>query len=85
MGSFTQISPEGRTIADVPRVVALKPLDRGNAIRQEIHKHPPDGDPTTRVLEYRSLNKSILFLKAGPFPKAPSSGAPSQNLGQSWG
>jgi hypothetical protein len=85
VGSFTQISPEGSIVADVPSVVALKPLDRGNAMRQEIHKHPPDGDPTTRVLEYRSLNKSILFFEGGAFSQGSIQWGPFSEFGAELG
>ena len=85
VGSFTQMSPEGQVLADVPSVVALKPLDRGNAMRQEIHKYPPDGAPTTRVLEYRSLNKSILFFAGGAFSQGSIQWGPFSEFGAELG
>lgn len=85
VGSFTQVSPQGTILADVPSVVALKPLDRGSAMRQEIHKHPPDGDPSQRVLEYRSLNKSILFFEGGAFSQGSIQWGPFSEFGAELG
>jgi hypothetical protein len=85
VGSFTQLSPQGETQGDIPSVVALKPLERGNLMRQEIRKWPADGPPTETVLDYRSLNKSILFFEGGAFSQGSIQWGPFAEFGAELG
>ncbi|WP_263971180.1 DUF3598 family protein [Leptolyngbya sp. PCC 6406] len=85
VGSFTQLSSLGAVIADTPSVVALIPQDDGKAMRQEIHKQPPGQPPTERVLEYASLNRSILFFEGGAFSQGSIQWGPFSEFGAELG
>lgn len=85
VGSFTQFSPTGVCLHDTPTVVTLKPLDGGLAMGQEIHKAPPGESPTTRVLEYRSLNKGTLFFEGGAFSQGSIQWGPFSEFGAEMG
>ncbi|MGF1457644.1 MAG: DUF3598 family protein [Leptolyngbyaceae cyanobacterium] len=83
-GSFTQISPTGSLLADIPSVVALTPLDDGNLMRQIIVKQSGD-TPDETVLEYRSLAKSVLFLENGAFSQGSIQWGPFSEFGAELG
>ena len=85
IGSFTQLSPQGEVRNDVPTVVALKPLDEGNVMRQEITKQPPGEPPQETVLEYRSLAKSVLFFENGAFSQGSLQWGPFSEFGAELG
>ena len=85
VGSFTQLSSQGEVVNDVPTVVSLKPMDAGNAMRQEITKSPPGEPPQTTVLEYRSLGKSVLFFKNGAFSQGSLQWGPFSEFGAELG
>ncbi|MEM9005042.1 MAG: DUF3598 family protein [Cyanobacteria bacterium P01_F01_bin.86] len=85
IGSFTQLSPHGEILSDIPTVVALKPLDAGNAMRQEITQSPPGESPQTTILEYRSLGKSTLFFETGAFSQGSLQWGPFSEFGAELG
>ena len=85
VGSFTQLSSPGERVNDVSTVVALKPLDAGNAMRQEITKSPPGEAPQTTVLEYRSLGKGVLFFENGAFSQGSLQWGPFSEFGAELG
>ena len=85
IGSFTQLSPRGEVRNDVPTVVALKPLNEGNVMRQEITKQPPGEPPQETVLEYRSLAKSVLFFENGAFSQGSLQWGPFSEFGAELG
>lgn len=85
IGSFTRIAPDGAILEDTPSVVTLKPLDRGNLMRQEIIKHPPGASPQKTVLEYRSLAKSVLFFEQGAFSQGSMQWGPFSEFGAELG
>ncbi|MGF1521482.1 MAG: DUF3598 family protein [Leptolyngbyaceae cyanobacterium] len=85
VGSFTQLSPRGEVLNDVPTVVTLNPLDGGSAMRQEITKSPPGEPPQTTVLEYRSLGKSVLFFENGAFSQGSIQWGPFSEFGAELG
>lgn len=85
VGSFTRLSAQGEVLQDIPSVVSLKPLDGGNLMRQTITKHPPDEPPQERVLEYRSLSKSVLFFENGAFSQGSIQWGPFSQFGAELG
>ncbi len=84
-GSFTQISPDGKLLADVPTEVALIPQDGDQAMRQEIHRYPPGQPPQSQILEYRSLNRATLFFEAGAFSQGSVQWGPFSEFGAELG
>ncbi|MEL6385644.1 MAG: DUF3598 family protein [Cyanobacteria bacterium J06626_18] len=85
VGSFTQLSPQGAVLNDIPTVVALKPLDGGKVMRQEITQSPSGESPQTTVLEYRSLGKSVLFFENGAFSQGSIQWGPFSEFGAELG
>lgn len=85
VGSFTRFSAIGELLSDVPSQVSLKPLDRGNLMRQEIRKYPPGEAPQETVLEYRSLNRSVLFFENGAFSQGSIQWSPIAEFGAELG
>ncbi|MDB9526339.1 DUF3598 family protein [Oscillatoria sp. CS-180] len=85
VGSFTQLSAQGDLLQDTPSVVALKPLNGGNLMRQEITKHPAGEPAQETVLEYRSLAKSVLFLENGAFSQGSIQWGPFSEFGAELG
>lgn len=84
-GSFTQFSATGEQLSDVPTVVSLKPLNRGDTMRQEIRKYPSNSSPEETVLEYRSLNRSTLFFEDGAFSQGSMQWGPWADFGAELG
>jgi hypothetical protein len=67
-GSFTQLSPAGQLLEDVPSLVSLTGLDHNRTVRQTIQKFSATGDLVyDQVLEYSSLNRGTLFFEDGAF------------------
>ncbi|MEM1310133.1 MAG: DUF3598 family protein [Cyanobacteria bacterium P01_H01_bin.153] len=85
VGSFASFSPQGELLSDTPTVVELKPLDRGNLMRQTITKHPPNEAPQETVLQYRTLAKSLLFLENGAFSQGSIQWGPFSEFGAELG
>ncbi len=84
-GSFTQISPEGKILTDVPTEVALISQDGDQAMRQEIRRYLPDRPPQTQILEYRSLNRATLFFEDGAFSQGSMQWGPFSEFGAELG
>ncbi len=84
-GSFTQISPEGKILADLPTEVALIPQDSDRAMRQEICRYPSGEPAQTTVLEYRSLSRSTLFFENGAFSQGAMQWGPFSKFGAELG
>lgn len=84
-GSFTQISPTGQILTEVPTEVALIPQDQGQAMRQEIYRYPPGEPAQTTVLEYRSLSRSTLFFENGAFSQGAVQWGPFSEFGAELG
>jgi hypothetical protein len=66
-GSFTRLSPRGEFLEDTPTIVSLESLNDHKTIRQIVRRLPPDRPPEDLILEYSSLNQSILFCETGAF------------------
>jgi hypothetical protein len=80
-GSFTQISPVGQVISDLPTAVALIPENGDQSMRQEIHRYPPGEPAQTKVLSYSSLNRATLFFADGAFSQGSTQWGPFSEFG----
>lgn len=61
LGSFTSRTPAGDPLADISSEVSLQPFAAGAAMRQIIRKYPPSAPEEETILEYRSVERGILF------------------------
>lgn len=84
-GSFTLLSPTGDVLSDTPSMVALEPANEGRLMRQTILQHPPGTPPQEKVLEYRSLAKSVLFFDNGAFSQGSIQWGPFSEFGAELG
>lgn len=67
-GSFMRLSPQGIVEEEIPSLVTLEGLDENRTIRQTIQQFSTSGEVIyNRVLEYSTLNRSILFFDDGAF------------------
>ncbi|PZV08740.1 MAG: hypothetical protein DCF32_04025 [Leptolyngbya sp.] len=85
VGSFTQVSPTGEILQDMPSEVALISLNEGNTMRQEIRKYPPGQPPSETVLEYSSLGRGVLFCETGAFSQGSIQRSPVSEFGAELG
>lgn len=84
-GSFTRFSPQGEQLDDIPSVVSLEGLNNNQTIRQTIRRFPSDAAVDEKVLEYSTLNRSILFFENGAFSQGSIQWAPFSEFGAELG
>jgi len=86
-GSFTRLSPTGVEVSNVPTVVTLEGLNQNQTIRQtlEFGESTAGDPPTTKVLEYSSLNRSTLFFETGAFSQGSLQFSPFGEFGAELG
>ncbi len=84
-GSFTQLSPEGKILSDVPTEVELTPRDSGQAMHQEVRRYAVDGPAQIQKLDYRSLNRATLFFEDGAFSQGSMQWGPFSSFGAELG
>jgi hypothetical protein len=84
-GSFTRFSPKGELIEDTPTIVSLEGHNDNTKVRQVVRYLPPDRPPEDLVLEYSSLNRSILFLENGAFSQGAMQWGPFSEFGAEFG
>lgn len=84
-GSFTRLSPDGQLLEDIPSQVSLTALDNGAEVRQVVRKQPAGAESTELVLQYRSLNRSVLFLENGAFSQGSIQWGPFSQFGAELG
>lgn len=86
-GSFTRLDPNGDVIEDIPSLVTLAGIEDNRTIRQTIqHFSSTTGEIVyDRVLEYSSLNRSILFFEEGAFSQGSIQFAPFTDFGAEFG
>jgi Domain of unknown function (DUF3598) len=80
-GSFTRFSPEGELLEDLPSIVSLEGLNDNQKIRQVV-RYLPEKEI---ILEYSSLNKSILFFEDGSFSQGSLQWGPFAEFGAEFG
>lgn len=86
-GSFTQISPQGEIKKDTPTVVSLEGLNNNRTVKQVVQRFPQNTAeiPAPLVLQYSSLNRSILFFNNGAFSTGSMQFGPYSEFGAEFG
>ncbi|NJO40426.1 MAG: DUF3598 family protein [Cyanobacteria bacterium CRU_2_1] len=86
-GSFTRLSPQGILSEDIPSLVTLEGLNNNQTIRHTIqHFSSVTGERVqNKVLEYSSLNRSILLFADGAFSQGSMQYAPFSEFGAELG
>lgn len=85
-GSFTHLSPQGVIQDDIPSLVTLEGLNDDRTIRQTIQQFSSTNELIyDRVLEYSSLNRSILFFENGAFSQGSLQYGPFSEFGAELG
>jgi hypothetical protein len=85
-GSFTRLSPQGKIQKDIPSLVTLNGLNENQTIRQTIQHFSSTGEVIyDRVLEYSSLNKSVLVFDTGAFSQGSIQFASTSEFGAELG
>jgi Domain of unknown function (DUF3598) len=85
-GSFTRLSPQADLIEDTPTRVTFASFEQDQAVRQTLEFFSKTGEVTqTKVLEYRSLNRSVLFFENGAFSLGSLQFAPFTEFGAELG
>ncbi|MGL5836532.1 MAG: DUF3598 family protein, partial [Waterburya sp.] len=84
-GSFTRFSPKGIETADTPTLVTLEGLNNNQNVHQVVRYLPPDEPARDVVVDYDSLNRSILFFASGAFSQGSMQWAPYSTFGGEFG
>ena len=84
-GSFTRMSPQGEEIADTPTLVTLEGLNNNQNVHQVVRYLPPDEPSRDVVVDYDSLNRSILFFSNGAFSQGSMQWGPYSTFGGEFG
>lgn len=84
-GSFTRFSPEGTQTTDTPTLVTLEGLNNNQNVHQVVRYLPPDEPSRDVVVDYDSLNRSILFFANGAFSQGSMQWEPHSNFGGEFG
>ncbi len=84
-GSFTRFSPQGEQVADTPTIVTLEGLNDNQNVHQVVRYLPPDEPSRDVVVDYDSLNRSILFFSNGAFSQGSMQWAPYSTFGGEFG
>jgi Domain of unknown function (DUF3598) len=84
-GSFTRFSPQGEEINDIPTLVTLEGLNDNQNVHQVVRYLPPDEPSRDVVVDYDSLNRSILFFDNGAFSQGSMQWGPYSTFGGEFG
>ncbi|MEM7593576.1 MAG: DUF3598 family protein [Cyanobacteria bacterium P01_A01_bin.83] len=85
-GSFTRFSPQGEETTDTPTVVTLEGQNNNQHVHQVVRYLPPDEPSRDVVVDYDSLNRSILFFENGAFSQGSMQwGGPYSTFGGEFG
>jgi hypothetical protein len=86
-GSFTRISPQGEVAEDIPTLVTLEGLNDNQTVRQTIEYFFRETGEVVqkKVLEYSSLNRSVLFFEDGSFSQGSIQFGPFSEFGAELG
>lgn len=84
-GSFTRYSPQGEETVDTPSIVTLEGLNDNQNVHQVVRYLPPDEPPRDVVVDYDSLNRSILFFANGAFSQGSMQWGPYSTFGGEFG
>ena len=84
-GSFTRFSPQGEETSDTPTIVTLEGLNDDRNVHQVVRYLPPDEPSRDVVVDYDSLNRSIVFFKNGAFCQGSMQWGPYSTFGAEFG
>lgn len=84
-GSFTRFSPQGEEISDTPTLVTLEGQNNNQHVHQVVRYLPPDEPSRDVVVDYDSLNRSILFFENGAFSQGSMQWGPYSTFGGEFG
>lgn len=84
-GSFTRFSPQGEETEDTPTLVTLEGLNNNQNVHQVVRYLPPNEAPRDVVVDYDSLNRSILFFENGAFSQGSMQWGPYSTFGGEFG
>lgn len=84
-GSFAHFSPQGLLQDETPSRVTLAGLNDNRTIQQTIQKFADGALIYDRVLEYSTLNRSILFFETGAFSQGSIQYGPFAEFGAEMG
>lgn len=84
-GSFTRFSPQGEETADTPTLVTLEGLNNHQNVHQVVRYLPPGEPSRDVVVDYDSLNRSILFFANGAFSQGSMQWGPYSTFGGEFG
>jgi hypothetical protein len=85
-GSFTRLSPQGEIQEDIPSMVTIEGRDDNQSIRQTVQHFSTTGEVIyNKLLEYSSLNQSMLLFDTGAFSQGSMQLAPFSGFGAELG
>lgn len=90
-GCFTEFSPQGELIRDIPSHLTLESFNQDQTVRLTLKRSYPNSDPTVEpevkelVREYQSLGRDILFFENGAFSQGTIQLSPISKLGAEFG
>ncbi|MEL6927530.1 MAG: DUF3598 family protein [Cyanobacteria bacterium J06600_6] len=84
-GSFTRFSPQGKEMTDTPTLVTLEGSNENKHVHQVVRYLPPNEPPRDVVVDYDSLNRSILFFENGAFSQGSMQWGPYSTFGGEFG
>lgn len=84
-GSFTRFSSQGEEIADTPTLITLEGQNNNQHVHQVVRYLPPDEPSRDVVVDYDSLNRSILFFENGAFSQGSMQWGPYSTFGGEFG
>jgi Domain of unknown function (DUF3598) len=84
-GSFTRFSLEGIETEDTPTLVTLEGLNNNQNVHQVVRYLPPGEPSRDVVVDYDSLNRSILFFANGAFSQGSMQWGPYSTFGGEFG
>ncbi len=84
-GSFTRFSPSGKKLTDTPTLVTLERLNERKNVHQVVRYLPPDEPSRDVVVDYDSLNRSIIFFTNGAFSQGSMQWSPYSTFGGEFG
>ena len=84
-GSFTRFSPEGEEIVDTPSLVTLEGLNDHKNVHQVVRYLPPGEPPRDVIVDYDSIDRSILFFENGAFSQGSMQWSSYRTFGGEFG
>ncbi|MEL6912453.1 MAG: DUF3598 family protein [Cyanobacteria bacterium J06598_4] len=84
-GSFTRFAPQGEETENTPTLVTLEGLNDNQNVHQVVRYLPPDQPSRDVVVDYDSLNRSILFFENGAFVQGSMQWGPYSTFGAEFG